>query len=91
VNRHTQEIHTLFSERELFALKEFYSGVRARLIRPRYGDPWSVVCRHRHLDPELYEAVKWTLIQINIPVPVRRSVFQGTDRSPRWQRCPHCC
>ena len=90
MNRHTFEINTLFTERELFALKEFYGGVRARLIRPKYGDPWYVVKRHRHLPQELYEAVKRELIRINLPARVRVSKFAGVPNSPRWQKCPHC-
>jgi hypothetical protein len=76
MNKHSFEIHTLFSQQELYALKEFYSGVRARKIRSKYCcDPWFVVNKHRHLPQDLYAAVKWELIKISIPTssPIRAS------------------
>ena len=89
MNRHTFEIHTLFSEKELFALKAFYSGTRARQIQPKYGDPWAVVYRHRHLPQDLYEAVKWALVALSLPAPEQK-LHDRTRPTPRWQRCPHC-
>ena len=38
------------TDKELRALRDFYAGVRARVVREQYGlDIWKLVCRHRNL------------------------------------------
>lgn len=47
-----------FTADELALLREFYAGVRARVLSGRYGtDPWQVVRRHRLLPPDQYAAI----------------------------------
>jgi len=90
IRKHKFEIHTRFTQLELFALRDFYSGVRAREIRKEYVDPWYVVYKHRHLSRELYEAVKWELIAL--PDKPQKPP-RGSDlfpSQPRWQKCPYC-
>ncbi len=91
MKNHKFEISTRFTQRELFSLRDFYAGVRAREIRKEYGgDPWYVVYKHRHLPKELYEAVKWELIALpdSPPKPPRGSDLYTNH--PRWQKCPYC-
>lgn len=84
------EIRARFSGRELLALRAFYAGVPARLIRREYGDPWPVLARHRTLPKDLYEELKWELIALP------GTQHHGTSRrysprpQPRWRKCPHC-
>ena len=90
MHRHTFEIHTRFTQKELFALKAFYSGVPARQVRKSHGDPWVVVRKYRHLPKDLYEAVKWELIKLSMPAAKHIGHDSRTSSNPRWYKCPYC-
>ena len=52
------DISSIFSEREIDALTQFYAGTPARTIRNTLQlNPWDVLQRHRHLEQALYERV----------------------------------
>ena len=51
--------HAAFTRDELVALGLFHAGVRARVLRERFGlDPWAVVNRHRQLPREEFARVR---------------------------------
>lgn len=58
--------HQQFSHIDLQALKQFYAGVPARLIRVNYPDIWQLLSRHRAMPNDQYEAVKTALEDIHI-------------------------
>lgn len=52
------DVSSIFSEREIGALTQFYAGTPARTIRNTLQlNPWDVLQRHRHLEQALYERV----------------------------------
>ena len=53
-----------FSVRELRALKRFYAGEPARLIRGQLCDPWPVVARHRCLPRDLRDQLMHQLDEL---------------------------
>jgi hypothetical protein len=51
--------HAAFTPDELVLLGLFHAGVRARVLRGRYGiDPWAVVRRHRQLPREEFAQLR---------------------------------